>query len=78
MGSSGWLKQKARCGKAEEAQLDAILRFKAEANGALPEAVLRRPWCGMGAPLNGKVFEDERGARKVTGRADDLGTRPAV
>ena len=59
--------QKARCGKAEKLQLDAVLCFDAEVSGTLPQIVFGRPWSSVGAPGHAVVLKDESGAWKMAG-----------
>jgi hypothetical protein len=70
--------EKARRGKAIDAQSKAGFGFGGEMSGALPKSVFGRPLRRVGSPLDRKMFEDESGARQVAGRTDDLGAGPAV
>ena len=70
--------EKARCGKAEELELEAVLGFETEAGCALPERVAGGPGGCVGAPAKLVVLQDESGAGEMAGGADDFGAGPVV
>lgn len=66
------MRQELRFGKAEEAELEAVLSFDAVVGGALPERVLGWPGRRVDAPDEGKVLEDQSSAREMARGAYDF------